>query len=166
MNSQLCRKIVTNFFVIGRLPVSVLRPGGLHHQQRHHHPQPRRPRAVEERLPAQRVRQGEQGVHRLGRGEGQQGLGRGGHDGQPQGTAGRPGVGRPAQERRGGRQQPHLLRPGHPAEGDEDMTRGGRQAEATGVSRAFLVSHNTCNHAELGSSPPSFRNLLAGSLSN
>ena len=49
--------------VPGGLPLPLLRPGGLHHQQRDHHPQPRRPGAVEERLPAERLREGEQGLH-------------------------------------------------------------------------------------------------------
>ena len=71
-------------FIAGGLPVHVLRAGGLHHQQRHHHPQPRGPRAVEERVPAQRVRAGEQGVHGYGGGHRDQGLGRHGHDRQLQ----------------------------------------------------------------------------------
>ena len=70
--------------VPGGLPLPLLRPRGLHYQQRHHHPQPRGPRAVEERVPAQRVRAGEQGVHGHGGGHRDQGLGRHGHDRQLQ----------------------------------------------------------------------------------
>ena len=70
--------------VAGGLPVPLLRAGGLHHQQRHDHPQPRGPRAVEERVPAERVRAGEQGVHRQRGGHRHQGLGRHGHDRQLQ----------------------------------------------------------------------------------
>ena len=49
--------------VAGGQPLPLLRPGGLHHQQRDHDPQPSRPGAVEERLPAERLREGEQSLH-------------------------------------------------------------------------------------------------------
>jgi hypothetical protein len=46
---------------LGRLPVHVLRPGGVHHEQWDDDPQPGGPGAVAQRLPTQRLRQGGEG---------------------------------------------------------------------------------------------------------
>jgi hypothetical protein len=46
---------------LGRLPVHVLRPGGVHHEQRDDDPQSGGPGAVAQRLPTQRMRQGGEG---------------------------------------------------------------------------------------------------------
>ena len=99
--------------IAGGLPVHVLRPGGVHHEQRDHGPQPRGPGAVEDRLPAQRLRPGLQSL----RGRGPR-LGRRGDDGLYADPAGRAG-GRGPTPSRGGRE--HQLRTRYSRERDEDL---------------------------------------------